>query len=194
MKSPPFRNHRGFSLIEVLVAFFITLILTGAVYKILTGMRRTAALSNAKGQAKEMATFVLKAIEKDLSATHAYVDPTNPTASVTTSLVQSGNTFSMLVAEAESYKKITYDWDGSKNLFRDDASTTRHLLCDKVTSLVLTLLSVEQYQVELKVAIVPDGTLEPQIHHQSILVNIKEAGTAYLDPRFRNTTDVLKNY
>ncbi|HOY69011.1 MAG TPA: hypothetical protein PLP29_19200, partial [Candidatus Ozemobacteraceae bacterium] len=74
------------------------------------------------------------------------------------------------------------------------ASGSTRLLAEAVEDLRIADLSEGQIAIELKIGLIPDGMTEPVVHHQRLLVTIREAVEAALDPRWRNTSDVLNHY
>lgn len=193
------RQHRdrGFTFIELLIAAVITVLLIFGVFKVLLASRHAAGLAAAKGAAKDMAEVILKALERDISNSRATVNMTgsggNQKPVVFRSFQPSGTGWTMLVPEGASSKRITYQKAGKK-LSRADASGTTRLLCESVEELLIADLSEGQVSVDLKIGVIPDGMKEPVIHHQRLLITIREAVEAALDPRWRNTNDVLNNY
>ena len=188
---------RGMTIVEVLVGVLIFIVLSGGAYKILSSMRITAALSTAKAQAKDHAEICLRAMEKDISSSQVTVDAntlTNGSPTVILSFAPVSGGWQMLVPEAGSFKRITYQFDGTAKLNRVDASGSTRLLSDHVTKLTISELKREQYMIEIKTAFTPEGTSTSQEHRQTLLVTIRAAITNNLDARWRNTQDVLTNY
>lgn len=192
-----FRRARGFTFIELLIAALITGLLIFGMFKVLLASRHAAGLATAKGAAKDMAEIILKALERDISNSRATAVMAGSGGSqkpvVVRSFKQSGSDWTMLVPEGASSKRITYRIDGKK-LSRVDASGTTRLLCESVEDLRIADLSEGQIAVELKIGLIPDGMKVPVIHHQRLLITIREAVEAALDPRWRNTNDVLNHY
>lgn len=187
----------GFTFVELLVASVISCLLIFAVFRILSGASHTAALATAKGAAKDMAEIILKALERDISNSRATLvlagSGGGQKPAVKRSLQPSGSGWTMLVPEGNSSKRITYTLNGKK-LERADASGSTRLLCEYVENFVITDLSEGQISIELKIGLVPEGSKSPIFHNQRLLITIREAVEAALDPRWRNITDVLNNY
>ncbi|OQA07542.1 MAG: hypothetical protein BWY66_01345 [bacterium ADurb.Bin374] len=191
------RRFRGFTFIELLIAAVITGLLIFGVFKVLLGARHAAGLAAAKGAAKDMTEVILKALERDISNSRATAVMAGSGGSqkpvVVRSFKQAGSDWTMLVPEGNSSKRITYRMDGKK-LSRVDASGTTRLLCESVEDLRIADLSEGQIAAEVKIGLIPDGMKDPVIHHQRLLITIREAVEAALDPRWRNTNDVLTHY
>ncbi|MFZ2957523.1 MAG: hypothetical protein WA705_11580 [Candidatus Ozemobacteraceae bacterium] len=205
MDSSVGRPRRAMSVIEVLVGAVIMVIISGGMYKILSASRFTAAIATARSQAREMADVCLRSLEKDISSSQATVKTAGSTTTTKPVVVlsfqpQGTNSWTMLIPEGNSFKKVTYSFDGSNKLERDDASGSKRLLCDKVVAFSISDMNTvaglpqEQVSIEIKVGIAPEGVKEPQVHHQKLLVTIRAATQANLDPRWRNTNDVINNY
>lgn len=194
---PSTQIKKGMSVVEVLVGALIFIVLSGGAYKILSAMRHATAMTTAKAHAKNQAEICLRALEKDISTSNASIDPsvlTNGSPTVTLSLQPVSDGWTMVVPEAGSFKRITYHHDGTKRLSREDASGSTRLLSENVTKLTLTELTQQQYSVEIKTAVTPEGILTPQEHHQTMLVTIRAAIANNLDARWRNTQDVLNKF
>ncbi len=191
------RRYGGYTIIELLMAALICSLLIFGAFKVLISARHTTGLATAKGAAKDMAEVILKALERDISNSRATPvmdgSGTNRKPVVRRSFQQSGSGWTMLVPEGSSSKRVTYTMTGT-SLQRIDASGSTRLLSASVDDLRIADLSDGQVAVELKIGLVPDGMKTPVIHHQRLLVTIREAVEAALDPRWRNTTDVLNNY
>lgn len=188
--------RRGVTLIEVVIAAALTIIIAGGIYGLLSATRHTATVAKAKGELKNMAEVILRQLEKDISTSRAKVTTvgSGSTASptVTTDFQPTGNGWTMIVPEGMSWMKVDYEV-ALPNLTRT-ASNTNRLLCKYVKKLNISKLSVEQWSIDLEVELVPEGMTKPLSHQQTLLVTIREAVTANLDPRWRNTEDVVDSY
>jgi len=191
--------HRpdGYTFVELLIAALICSLLIFGAFKVLIGARHATGLAAAKGAAKDMTEIILKALERDISNSRATLvmdgSGTSRKPVVKRSFHQSGSGWTMLVPEGASSKRVTYAMNGKK-LERVDASGSTRLLSEDVEDLRIADLSEGQVAVELKIGLVPDGLKNPVIHHQRLLITIREAVEAALDPRWRTTSDVLNNY
>ncbi|HEY9071768.1 MAG TPA: hypothetical protein VIV61_16030 [Candidatus Ozemobacteraceae bacterium] len=191
------REKRGITIVELLMASLITGLIIFGAFKVLLGARHAAGLATAKGAAKDMAEIILKALERDISNSRATLVMAGSGADrkpvVKRSFQPAGSGWTMLVPEGTSSKRVTYQMDG-KRLERADASGSTRLLSEAVEDLRIADLSEGQIAVEIKIGLIPDGMTEPVVHHQRLLVTIREAVEAALDPRWRNTNDVLNHY
>lgn len=199
------RKSGGFSLIEVLVAFVILILLSGALYRLLNSARHTTSSTIAKGEVKGMVEIILRAMERDISTSHAVVTAVgNGKFSIDRSfqLLPVGwpvGGCTMLVPEIvpetkkTTYKRVEYLYEAEKRtLIRNDASGSRRILCENVDMLVFheATNTSPLIDVEVKVSLIPPGSKVPQFHHQKLVINIRQAREANLDPRWREPSEI----
>lgn len=188
----------GITLVEILVCFFITLVMAGGVYHLIISSKHTAAVAQAKGEAKGMAEVILRALQRDIGASVATVKTVKvggvPTAKIELSFQNpTNNRWTMLVSEANSSKRVGYEFDAPV-LRRVDASGSTRIMCEHVDDFSIATLAHGQIEVKVKIAITPSGLKTPQIHSQNALVTIQQAIDINLDARWRTNNDVLSTY
>ncbi len=198
------QNKSAFSLIELLIAFVILVVISGAVYSVLSSTRNVAELAQAKEEAKGTAEIVLKHLQQDIAASHAEVDKTNiidGKPSVTPTLAMSGGSISMKIpakdaasAMVNDYVDVVYSMDGTK-LYREDGNAgNKRLLSSNVSKLDVFMLSEDQVSVEIETSVQPRGHKEPVKHNQKILVTIREAVVVNSDKRWLSSEEALQEY
>lgn len=194
----------AFSLLELLIAFVILVVISGAVYSVLSSTRNVAALAQAKEEAKDTAEIVLKYLQQDIAASHAEVDKTNMVGekpSVTPSLNMSGGNISMKIpakddasAMVNDYVDVVYSMSGTKLYRQDGNAGNKRLVSSNVSKLDVFMLSDDQVSVEIETSVQPRGHKEPVKHNQKILVTIREAVVVNSDKRWLSSEEALQEY
>jgi len=191
--------REGLSLIELIVVFLITILISGAVFGILTAVRTTAGISRAKGEAKSMSEVVLRQLDRDISASQATIKVPKLAGvdaskiEVTRSFTPTADGCTMKIPKGDNYEDLTYVLS-NKVLTRTFDGKARPI-CKSVEKLVFTnvLDFDEQISVELEIGVTPSGATTPQVHHQTLLISIREAQKKDLDARWRSSDDVVNN-
>ncbi|HAE39492.1 MAG TPA: hypothetical protein DCG57_12800 [Candidatus Riflebacteria bacterium] len=193
-------SHRGVTIIEVLVAAFIFVIISGGIYTVLRSTRQVAHVSQAKDEAKAMAETILKYMQQDIAVSRAVVDK-NPGGGgkpkATPSFSSSGGEIRMQVPKPgiaakmeDDYVNVVYSLSG-KTLHRDDGVTGNNRLLSKyVSKLNAFLLSDSQVEIEVEIEIFPVGVDTPVTHNQRVLVTIREAIVNAVDKRWLSSDEI----
>jgi type II secretory pathway pseudopilin PulG len=183
------RWQRGITLVELLVVFVITVVIAGMVFHFYAASGHMAAVAKAKGEAKGMAEIALRAMQKDIASSKAWIKTDSGTSTIELSFKgQGANQWTMLVPEKDSTQRVTYSF--AKPELRREASGSSRVLCDHMEELAISSLGAGQIEIILKVGVIPSGQTQPQIHHQNLLVTIREGIETNLDARFRTTKDL----
>lgn len=190
-------KNQGITLVEAIVAAFISLIVIVAIYSFFSHSTYTALLAKAKGEAKQIAETILRQIERDIATSKVNVKIISNGNKFITKLEPSlkitDNNFEMIVPEVNSWMKIEYQFT-PPYLYRI-ASHSKKTLSENVKDFKICFISDEQLTVEVKVELYNKGIKEPIQHHQSLLITLQEAIKYKLDPKWRsNNEDILNSY
>ncbi len=197
------RFSAGVTVIEVLVAAFIFVIISGGMWTILSSTRRVADLSQAKDEAKGMAETVLKHLQQDISTSKAVIDKdklAQKKSAVTMSFASSGNQITMKVPKPgvnakldADYVDVVYTLNGQELSRQDGNSGLTRVLCKNVSKLEAFILSENQVSIEIETELKPPGATTPVTHNQRVLVTVREAVANAADARWI-TSDELSSY
>lgn len=195
-------NHKserlGLTIVEVLVVIAITALIAGFVVNMISNARHTAGIARARGEAKSMAERVLRQLERDISASRADLrTSTSGGQTITPTFRRTGpGSCEMMVPDdrdTNASKRVSYSLNGSQ-LIRDEQGGVSRAICSNIKEFDVAMLSDELVSINLKTGVIADGQLTPQIHHQTMIVTIREAIKARLDDRWRGGDDILTNY
>ena len=195
-------NHKperlGLTIVEVLVVIAITALIAGFVVNMISNARHTAGIARARGEAKSMAEMVLRQLERDISTSRAKLETlTSGEQIITPTFRRTGpGSCEMMVPDdrdTNTSKRVSYSLNGSQ-LIRDEQGGVSRAICSNIEEFDVAMLSDELVSINLKTGVIADGQLTPQIHHQTMIVTIREAIKARLDDRWRGDGDILTNY
>ncbi|MFZ5951840.1 MAG: type II secretion system protein [Candidatus Rifleibacteriota bacterium] len=197
-------KKRGVTLIELLMAAVITIALSGAIFSMVSSVRNTANLAQAKEEAKQMAELALKQMQTDIAISHATIEKEGTDGKPAATLTfqdQGGGKWSMKIPKVENaeslsddYVDVEYSLVGSK-LYRDGGvEGKKKLVASNISKLEVFTLSQEQLAIEVEAQVIPNGQSEPVKHNQKVLVTVREAITANIDERWKTSEEVLSDY
>ncbi|GAB4269817.1 MAG: hypothetical protein Kow0029_06090 [Candidatus Rifleibacteriota bacterium] len=190
---------KGVTIIELLVALLVMGLISTAVYSLLSNARYSAALTAARGAAKQEAQIIMRYLERDISNSRAKLVEEDGKRKVvkTLEILDNGATMEVFQGGSESlsthfdnddasedsnYQKVDYQLDGTR-LYRTQG--TKHLLSANVKEFAVE----ENYDGKVNVKLVVEkklsgfkGTVE---HVERTAITVREAEQTEVDKRWR---------
>lgn len=197
-------KRKAVSLVEIMVVVIVMGIASLAIYNIISRARYTYSQTEARGNARQDASTIMRYLERDVTNSRSFVDPNDP-AKVIKTLEVNGSNLTMSVPleeldedatyfdsnidrEDADYHEIRYELNGTNFARIVENGPTRTL-----SKFVKEFEVQETYDGKISVRILVEyklrGYEEFQTHQEHAVFTVREASQTETDTRWRQRVD-----
>lgn len=197
-------NRKAVSLVEIMIVVIVMGIISLAIYSIISRARYTYSKTEARANARQDASTIMRYLERDVTTSRSFVDPDDPQKVVKTLEVNGSNlTMSVPLKELDEdatyfdanidlenadYHEIKYELNGTDFIRIVENGPTRTL-----SKFVKEFEVDERYDGKISVRVLVEykvrGYEEFETHEDHAIFTVREASQTETDKRWRQRVD-----